>query len=93
VRQSGLGQRKSLRDEWLDLLLLKEVEQGDQVLLEQCRPQPFEPLDAVGDHPFPAGEKPAAVDVQPEKRESMEALTAPRTTGSQSAPRREDVRP
>src|SRR5678816_2684030 len=71
VRLSCLGKRKSLRDEWLDLLLLKEVEQGDQILSKQCRPQPFEPLDAVGDHPFPAREKPAAGNIQPENGDSM----------------------
>ena len=49
-----LGQGKSLRDEGLDLLPVQEVEQGDQILSKLCRPQPFEPLDAVGDHPFPA---------------------------------------
>jgi hypothetical protein len=75
VRLSGLGKRKSLRDEWLDLLLLKEVEQGEQILSKQCRPQPFEPLDAVGDHPFPAPEKPAADNVQPENGDSMKAMT------------------
>jgi len=37
LRASCLGKRKSLRDERLDLLLLKEVEQGDQVLPKQSR--------------------------------------------------------
>src|SRR5512134_1357883 len=73
VRVSGLGKRKSLRDERLDLLLLKEVEQGDQILSKQCRFQPFEPLDAVGDHPFPAREKPAAGNVQRVDGNSMKA--------------------
>ena len=59
VRVSCLGKRKSLRDERLDLLLLKEIEQGDQILSEHRRLQPFERLDAVGDHPFPAWKKPA----------------------------------
>ena len=74
VRLSCLGKRKSLRDERLDLLLLKEVEQGDQILSKQCRFQPFEPLDAVGDHPFAAREKPAASDVQPEDCDSTKAI-------------------
>src|SRR5262245_50539420 len=74
VRVSRLGKRKSLRDERLDLLLLKEVKQGHQILSKQCRSQPFEPLDAVGDHPFPAREKPAASDVQPEEGQSMRAM-------------------
>src|SRR2546425_2823822 len=64
LRVSCLGKRKLLRDERLDLLLLKEVEQGDQILSKPCRSQPFERLDAVGDHPFPAREKPAAGDIQ-----------------------------
>src|SRR5205823_12138556 len=66
VRVSCLGKRKSPRDDRLDLLLLKEVDQGDQILSKPYRFQPFEPLDAVGDHPSPAREKPAASDVQPE---------------------------
>ena len=69
------NKRKSLCDEWLDLLLLKEVEQSDQILSKPYRSQPFEPLDAVGDHPFPAREKPAASNVQPEDCDSTEAMT------------------
>ena len=80
LRASCLGKRKSLRDERLDLLLLKEVEQDDQILAKQSRFQPFERLDAVGDHPFPAREKPAAGDVQPEDGGSTKALTATWTT-------------
>jgi hypothetical protein len=74
VRVSCLGKRKSLRDERLDLLLLKEVEQGDQILSKQCRSQPFQPLDAVGDHPFPAREKPAANNVHPEDGDATNAI-------------------
>ena len=59
LRLSWLGKRKSLRDEWLDLFLLKEIEQGDQIRSKQCRFQPLERLDAVGDHPFPARENPS----------------------------------
>ena len=75
VRLSCLGKRKPLRDEWRDLLLLKEVEQANQILSKQCRSQPFEPLDAVGDHPFPAREKPAAGNIQPENADFTKALT------------------
>lgn len=64
-----------MRDERLDLLLLKEAEQGDQILPKQSRLQPFERLDAVGDDPFPAGEKPAADDVQRVDGDSMQAIT------------------
>src|SRR6266702_6850572 len=32
LRASCVGQRKSLRDERLDLLLLKKIKQGDQIL-------------------------------------------------------------
>jgi len=77
---SCLDKRKSLRDERLDLVLFKKVKQGDQILSKQCRPQPFERLDAVGDHPFPAWEKPAAGDVQPEDGGSTKALTTTWTT-------------
>ena len=80
VRVSCLGKGQSLRDQRLDLLLLKEVEQGDQILSKPCRSQPFEPLDAVGDHPFPAREKPAASDVQPEDGDSTKAMTTTWTT-------------
>jgi hypothetical protein len=80
VRASRLGKRKSLRDERLDLLLSKEVEQGHQILSKPCRSQPFEPLDAVGDHPFPAREKPAASNVQPEDRDCTKAMTTTWTT-------------
>ena len=63
MRVSRLGKRESLRDQRLDLLLLKEVKQRDQILSKQCRFQPFEPLDAVGDHPFSAGRsQPPAID-------------------------------
>lgn len=86
MRLSCLSKRKSLRDERLDLLLLKEVEQGDRVLSKQCWPQSFEPLDAVGDYPFPAGEKPTAGNIQPENADFTKAMTTTRTTGSQSAP-------
>jgi len=75
VRVSRLGKRKSLRDQRLDLLLLKEVKQGDQILSKQCRFQPFEPLDAVGDHPFSAWEKPPTGNVQPENGDSTKAMT------------------
>ena len=64
-----------MRDERLDLVLLKEVEQGDQILSKQRRPQPFEPLDAVGDHPFAAREKPAPGNIQPENADFTKALT------------------
>jgi len=75
VRLSRLGNWKSPRDEWLDLVLLKEVEQGDQILPEQRGFQPFEPLDAVGDYAFPSRKKPAACDVQPEDSNWTEAMT------------------
>jgi hypothetical protein len=72
---SCFGKRKSLRDERLDLFLLKEVKEGDQILSKEFRFQPFERLDAVGDDPFPAWEKPAAGDIQPEEGGSTKALT------------------
>ena len=72
---SCLRKRKSLRDERLDLLLLKEIEQGDQILSEHCRFQPFECLDAVRDHPFPAWKKPARGNVQNKDGDSMKTIT------------------
>ena len=41
-----------------------------------------ERLDAVGDDPFPAGEKPAAGDVQRVDGESVKAITAARAAGT-----------
>jgi hypothetical protein len=73
---SCLGKRKSLRDDRLDLLLFQQVKQGDQILSKQCRSQPLKPLDAIGDHPFLAREKPAAGDVQGVDGNSMKAITA-----------------
>jgi len=75
VRTSGLGKGKSLRDQRLDPFLLKEVKEGDQILSKQCRSEPFEPLDAVGDQPFSAREKPAASDAQPVNGDSLKAMT------------------
>jgi hypothetical protein len=66
LRLPGLRKEKSLCDERLDLLLLKKIEQSDQILSKPCRFQPFEPLDAVGNYPFPAWKKPATGNVQPE---------------------------
>ncbi len=77
---SRLGKRKSLSDERFDLFLLKEVKQSDQVLSKQLRLQPFERLDAIGDDPLPAREKPTAGDVQPEDGGSTEALATTWTT-------------
>jgi len=54
MRVSGLGQRPALRDERPDLVLVQEVQQSEQILTKPGRSQPFEPLNAVGDHPFPA---------------------------------------
>ena len=65
------GNGKSLRDQGLNLLLVKEVEQSDQVLSKECRPQPFEGLYAVGNYPFPAWKKPATGDVQRVNGNSM----------------------
>ena len=80
MRVSGLGKRKSLRDERRDPLLLEQVEEGDEILSKPCRSQTFEPLDAVGDHPLPAREKPATSDVQPENRDGTKPMTTTWTT-------------
>lgn len=76
----------SLRDQRLDLSLLKEVKQGDQILSKQFRFQPFECLDAVGNDTFSARKKPTADDVQPEDSGSTKALTTTWTTRGQSLP-------
>src|SRR5262245_57734079 len=74
VRVSCLGKRKSLRDDRRDLFLVKEVKQGDQILSKEFRFQPLERLDAVGNHPFPAWEKPAAGNVQPKDGGATKSL-------------------
>ena len=63
MRLSCLDKRKSPRNERLNLLLFEEVEQRDQILSEQFRSQPFQPLNTVGNHPFAAREQPAANNV------------------------------
>ena len=61
-------------DDRRNLSLLKKVEQGEQILSKECWSQPFEPLDAVGDYTLPAGEKPAASNIQPENGDSAVAM-------------------
>src|SRR5262245_65655401 len=75
VRLSRLGNWKSPCDEWLDLVLLEEVEQGDQILPEQRGAQPCGPLDTVGDLAFPPWEKPAAHGAQPDDGGRADART------------------
>jgi len=79
VSVSCLGKGKLLRDDRPDLFLLKEAQQGGQVLLKLCRLESFERLDTVGDHPFPAWEKPAGDNVQHEDGKSMKAIATART--------------
>ncbi len=86
MRVSGLGQRQALRDERRNLVLVQEVKQGEHILAKPGRSPPFEPLDAVGEHPFSAREQPAASDVHSEDRESPKAMPTPWTTGRQSSP-------
>ena len=74
VRLSGLNKRKPLGDKWSDLLLVKEVKQGDQILPKQPGPEPFEPLYAVGDHAFPTRQKPASGNVQAEDSDRTKAM-------------------
>src|SRR5262249_59656356 len=80
VRLSCLGKRKSLRDDWLDFLLLQEVKQGDQILVKPCRLQPLECLDAVGDQAFAAREQPAANNVHAEDGGFTKTMATTRTT-------------
>ena len=80
LRVFCLGKRKSLRDERLDLLLLKEVKLGDQILSKHIPSQLHEGLDAIGDHPSPAREKEAANNVHTEDGDTTKAMTATWTT-------------
>jgi hypothetical protein len=80
MRASGLFKRKSPRDERLDLSLSKKVKKDDQVLSKQRRSEPFQPLDAVGNHSLPAREKPAAGNVQTEDGDRSKAMTTSGTT-------------
>jgi hypothetical protein len=80
VGASGFGKGKSPCDQRLDPSLPKEVEQGGQILSKPGRSQPLQPLDAVGEHAFPAREKPAADDVHPEDGDGTKAMTATFTT-------------
>ena len=69
-----LGKWETLRDQRLELLLLKEVEQDEQILSKPCWSQPFKPLDAVRNDAFPAGENPAANNVHSEDRDGTKAM-------------------
>ena len=42
-----LGKRQALRNDRPDLLLLEEVQEGDEILAESSRFQPFEGLDTM----------------------------------------------
>src|SRR5947209_17552353 len=76
----------------LIFFLLKKVKQCDQILSKPCRFQAFKCLDAVGDHPLAAREKPAAGDVQPENCDGTITMTTTTTPGtkrpSQERPRK-----
>src|SRR5438874_9470799 len=75
LRESCVGQRKSMRNQGPDLLLFEQVKQGDQVLSEPPGFQSFEGLYAVGNYPFPSWEKPAASDVQTENCDCTITMT------------------
>ena len=79
MRLPRLGEGKSPRDERLDPVLLEEVEQDSQILSKPFGFDPFERLDAVGNHAFAAREKPAAGNVEPEDGGSTKTLTTPWT--------------
>ena len=63
-------------------LLLAERADIDHIIeaIRKIQAHPFERLDAVRDHPFPAREKPAGGDVQPEDGGPTKALTTTWTT-------------
>src|SRR5262249_20253895 len=54
------------------------------ILSKPCRFQPFEPLDAVANHPFPAWEKPCSGDVHAEDGDFTNAMPTATTTRNQS---------
>jgi len=66
LRTSRLDERKSLRHQWLDLMLFKELEQRGQVLPKQRWLESLEPLNAVGDDALAPWQNPTASDVQAE---------------------------
>src|SRR5687767_15992863 len=72
---SRVDKRKP-RDQGLDLVLPEKLEQREQILTKQRWSQPFQPLDAVRDHPLAAGKNPAANDVQAEDSDWTNAVTA-----------------
>ena len=78
MRKLSFGKWKSLRDERLDLFLLKQFQQCNQILSKQCRLQPFERLDTVRNHPLPAGHEPVASNVQSEDSGLTKAMTTAR---------------
>jgi len=74
VCDSRINEWKSFRDERLDFLLFEEFEKGAQILSKQRGFPPFEPLDAVGDEPFPAWKQPASGNVQSKDGKATEAI-------------------
>ena len=75
VRLSGLPKRISACDQWLNLLLLKKVKQATQILSEPDWSQPFEPLDAVGNDPLSAWEKPSSSNIESKNAEGSKSMT------------------
>jgi hypothetical protein len=90
---SRLGQGEAPGDERLDLLLLKEVEQGAQISSAECRFQPFEPLDAVEDHSFPAGRSQLPAMYSPRMAMGPKRFRPPERPEASRPARREPVRP
>lgn len=74
MRLPCFGQRKFLRDQWLDFFLLKHVKQGDQILPKQRWSQPFEPLNTIGNYALVAREKVTGSHEQAEDGEPLEAI-------------------
>ena len=75
VRLSCLAKWKSVGDERRDLMPLKQMEQGNQILSKHRRPQSFQPLNAVGDHPFSAREQPSSGNVEREDGDRPKTVT------------------
>src|SRR5690242_16827418 len=84
MRMFCFPQRQPARDQRLDLLLSKEVQQGNQILTEQFGLPSLERLNAVGDQTFSARQQPPCRNIGREGGGSAKPIPTPRTAGRQS---------
>ena len=76
MRPPRFQERISLGDYWLDFLLVQKAKQSDQILPKLSRLQPFESLDAIGDHPFLSRHTPVSNNVPPENGRLTKAMAS-----------------